>query len=103
MMSLPCLHRLRCRPPASRAAIAAWLALAVVWLAAFPSSASPQSSARDLYEAAQARERTIRAALDASPPEPPPTRDAMRQAVAAYQLVVLRFPASGYCDNALWL
>jgi N-acetylmuramoyl-L-alanine amidase len=27
----------------------------------------------------------------------------MRQAVAAYRQVVLRYPTSGYCDNALWL
>ena len=71
-------------------------------LCARPASAAPQTTAKSLYLAAQAREQTIRAALDGSPPEPPPTRDAMRQAVAAYRLVVLRYPASGYCDNALW-
>ncbi len=85
------------------AVIAAAAAAAAVWLAAAPASAAaPQATAKDLYVAAQAREQAIRAALDASPPDPPPTRDAMRQAVAAYRQVVLRYPASGYCDNALW-
>jgi N-acetylmuramoyl-L-alanine amidase len=88
---------------AHRAALAATLALAMTWLACGPASAAPQSSAKDLYLAAQAREKAVRTALDAAPPGPPPTRDAMRQAVAAYRLVVVRYPTSGYCDNALWL
>jgi N-acetylmuramoyl-L-alanine amidase len=86
-----------------RAVWAAVVAAAVAaGLGARPVSAAPQTAARNLYLAAQAREQSLRAALDASPPEPPPTRDAMRQAVAAYRQVVLRYPASGYCDNALW-
>jgi N-acetylmuramoyl-L-alanine amidase len=87
-----------------RRAVAAAVTAVVVaaCLGARPASAAPQTTAKSLYLAAQAREQTIRAALDASPPEPPPTRDAMRQAVAAYRQVVLRYPASGYCDNALW-
>jgi N-acetylmuramoyl-L-alanine amidase len=85
---------------AVRAAIVA--AAVAACLGARPVSAAPQTAAKNLYLAAQAREQTLRAALDASPPEPPPTRDAMRQAVAAYRQVVLRYPASGYCDNALW-
>ena len=68
-----------------------------------PAPAAPQASAKDLYLSAQTREQAVRAALDASPPNPPPTRDAMRQVVAAYRQVVLRYPTSGYCDNALWL
>jgi N-acetylmuramoyl-L-alanine amidase len=78
-------------------------ALALSGLAAVPGFAAPQANAKDLYLAAQAREKTIRTALDASPPDPSPTRDAMRQVVAAYRQVVLRYPTSGYCDNALWL
>jgi len=84
--------------------MAAACALALAWwLVPAPGEAAPQAGAKDLYEAAQVRERAIRAALDASPPEPPPTRDAMRQVVAAYRQVVLRHPTSGYCDNALWM
>jgi N-acetylmuramoyl-L-alanine amidase len=102
-MTRPRLLRHRRWRAAFPAVLAAALALAVAWPASTRAAADPQPTARDLYESAQARERTLRAALDASPPEPPPTRDAMRQVVAAYRQVVLRFPKSGYCDNALWL
>jgi len=101
-MSVPRLPRHRVRP-ACRAALRVALGLALVWLAAVPAPAAPQASAKDLYLSAQAREQAVRAALDASPPNPPPTRDAMRQVAAAYRQVVLRYPTSGYCDNALWL
>jgi len=83
--------------------IGAALALVMAWQASAPAAATPPPTAKDLFLSAQARERTIRAALDASPTEPPPTRDAMRQVVAAYRQVVLRYPKSGYCDDALWL
>ncbi len=83
--------------------IGAALALVMAWQAPAPAAATPPPTAKDLFLSAQARERTIRAALDASPTEPPPTRDAMRQVVAAYRQVVLRYPKSGYCDDALWL
>ena len=102
-MTLRRLRRHRRPRAAFPVVLAAALALAVAWQAATPAAADPQPTAKDLYESAQARERTVRAALDASPPEPPPTRDAMRQVVAAYRQVVLRFPKSGYCDNAIWL
>jgi N-acetylmuramoyl-L-alanine amidase len=80
-----------------------WCALALLVAAVAPASGRPQAGARDLFLAAQAREKALRLALDASPPGPAPTRDALRQAVAAYRQVVLQYPASGYCDNALWL
>jgi N-acetylmuramoyl-L-alanine amidase len=95
----PRSHRSR---PAMPAAPAVMCALAAVCLASQAAFAAPQPSAKDLYLAAQARERTVRASLDAAPPESPPTRDAMRQVVAAYRQVVLRHPTSGYSDNALW-
>ena len=101
-MTLPGLRRHRIRP-AVRAALGVSLGLTLAWLAGVPVSAAAQSSAKDLYLSAQTRDKAIRAALDASPPDPPPTRDAMRQVVAAYRQVVLRYPTSGYCDNALWL
>lgn len=53
-------------------------------------------SARDSYNRALAQERSVRD--DATHP----TLARMRRAVAAYQAVVRRFPASGYSDNALW-
>lgn len=77
--------------------------MALTVVAAALASGSAQTTARDLFLAAQARERPIRLALASSPPEPAPSRDAMRQVVVAYQQVVLSYPASGYCDNALWL
>ena len=83
--------------------IGAALALVMAWQAPASAAATPPPTAKDLFLSAQARERTIRAALDTSPTEPPPTRDAMRQVVAAYRQVVLRYPKSGYCDDALWL
>lgn len=83
--------------------VGAGLAVALTFVAAAFASGSPQTTARDLFLAAQARERPIRLALASSPPEPAPSRDAMRQVVVAYQQVVLSYPTSGYCDNALWL
>ncbi len=95
--------RMRRRAP-SRFATGALVCLALSWVlaAAAPSSGAQRPGARELFLAAQAREAPIRQALAASPPGPPPTRDAMRQVVAAYRQVVLRFPTSGYCDDALW-
>ncbi|MGE5198858.1 MAG: N-acetylmuramoyl-L-alanine amidase [Rhodospirillaceae bacterium] len=105
-MRLPTVVR-RHVSPALRAAPAAvcvlTAALVVAWGPAAAAAADPQATAKDLYLDAQTRERAIRAALDASPPAPPPTRDAMRQVIASYRQVVLRYPKSGYCDNALWL
>jgi N-acetylmuramoyl-L-alanine amidase len=51
---------------------------------------------RDLYTQALARDRSVRDAKQA------PTLHQIRQAVAAYERVVRRYPASGYADNALW-
>src|SRR5918993_1627615 len=62
--------------------------------AALPGFAA--DSARDMYNRALARERTVR---DESVHA---TLAQMRRAVAAYEAVVRRYPASGYADNALW-
>jgi len=51
---------------------------------------------RVLYTQALARDRAVRDAGQA------PTLRQIRSAVAAYERVVRRNPASGYCDNALW-
>ena len=64
-------------------------------------------SAKDRYEAAQARESAARTAAELVPP----TADTaaidrvvkpVRRAAIAYEAVVRRFPGSGYSDNALW-
>ena len=64
-------------------------------LAGTASSAYAQPP-RDLYTQALARDRAVRDARQ------PPTVRQIRQAVAAYERVVRRYPASGYADNALW-
>ncbi len=51
---------------------------------------------RDLYTQALARDRSVRDAGRA------PTLRQIRAAVAAYERVVRRYPASAYADNALW-
>jgi N-acetylmuramoyl-L-alanine amidase len=64
----------------------------LVTLAAYPAPAEAQSVAV-LFERATAREASARKN---------PTVANLRAAVAAYELVVRRYPRSGYCDNALW-
>ena len=78
------------------------LALAVGLLAPVPVSGQ-RPTARELFDAARAEEDAIRTTL--AHPErnaPDPTREDYLHATAAYRLVVLRYPTSGYCDNALW-
>jgi N-acetylmuramoyl-L-alanine amidase len=58
--------------------------------------AQAQTTAQDLYVQAGERERLVRQASSH------PTLADLRAAVRAYELVVRRFPRSGYCDNALW-
>jgi N-acetylmuramoyl-L-alanine amidase len=62
-------------------------------LAAWPAQAQ---TARELYTRAMAQERAVR---DESTK---PTLVQMRRAVALYESVVRKHPASGYADNALW-
>ncbi|MDQ1348028.1 MAG: N-acetylmuramoyl-L-alanine amidase, partial [Acidobacteriota bacterium] len=51
---------------------------------------------RDLYTRALAQDRAVRDARQT------PTLRQIRTAVASYERVVRRYPASGYADNALW-
>ncbi len=60
------------------------------------------ASAADLYSAALAREQAVRARLDPGRHPTPAVLRQVRAAVHAYEAVVLRYPRSGYCDNALW-
>ena len=69
--------------------------LVVAGLAGGPVEAAAQS-AKTLYTRALDRERSLRDA-----PRKPTLRQ-MRAAVAAYEAIVRRYPASGYSDNALW-
>ena len=61
-----------------------------------PRPARAAESARDMYNRAMALEREVRD--EATKPTPAQ----MRRAVASYEAVVRKHPASGYCDNALW-
>ncbi len=61
-------------------------------LAVLPAQAQAQTAAV-LYQRAQTQAATARKA---------PSRAAFRAAVTAYEKVVLRYPRSGYCDDALW-
>ncbi len=56
----------------------------------------PAEGVRDLYTRAMALERTVRDEANR------PTVAQLRRAVASYEAVVRKHPASGYCDNALW-
>lgn len=76
--------------------------LAALLVSAGTIYASQDTTAKDLFAAAQERERAVRADLAAASAPRAVTRGAIIDAVAAYRLVVSRFPASGYCDDALW-
>src|SRR3954466_12647851 len=72
-------------------------ALLVACTLAAPVAASGDNAARTLYERAMSRERDIRSA-----DQEQTTVEDLRRVIGAYDLVVRRFPASGYSDNALW-
>jgi N-acetylmuramoyl-L-alanine amidase len=58
--------------------------------------AASAQTVRTLYTRALTRERTLRDASSRA------SLRELRRGVSAYQLLVRRYPASAYCDNALW-
>ena len=68
--------------------------IAAVWLM-LPQEAAGQSPA-ERYQDALARERSLRQ------PGARPAADEFRDLIAAYESIVLAFPASDYEDRALW-
>jgi N-acetylmuramoyl-L-alanine amidase len=71
----------------------------LIMLAAVVLGTAAQAAAqppRELYTQALGRDRAVRDARQT------PTLRQIRSAVAAYERVVRRYPASGYSDNALW-
>ncbi len=86
------------------------IACAVALLLAGPAPAAAAPSPRQWYQAAMAREQTLRAGWNEDSPrvqgsnlEPTPaTLKEARAIIVAYEAIVRRYPASGYCDNALW-
>jgi N-acetylmuramoyl-L-alanine amidase len=81
-----------------RLALIATLGIA---LAAPPIGAAAAPTVRTMYNDAFAREQSVRAALAAAD-APAATLDDVRRAIARYEAVVRRYPASSYSDNALW-
>ncbi len=89
--------------------LAAWTASAMVAGAAPvraqtqpPASTTRSAPTADvLFADASAKEAAVRKALAATSPQPTVLR-AVRTVVAEYEGVVRHYPASGYCDDALW-
>ena len=67
--------------------------LLVAWAGLSAPAAASGQTAGVLYERAQAREATARKS---------PTVVGLRAATSAYEQVVLRYPRSGFSDDALW-
>jgi N-acetylmuramoyl-L-alanine amidase len=67
--------------------------LTAAWIVA--PRVSAQTSAATLYEQAQSAEQTARA-------DTPPKLETLRKVAKTYESLVLRYPTSGYADNALW-
>lgn len=83
-------HRLS-RPRPALVAGVLLLTACVFW----PARSRAQTQAATVYEQAQAAEQTARADSPASP-------DSLRKVARTYENLVLRYPTSGYADNALW-
>ena len=82
------------------AVLAAWLSVCAPALA---QSARPQT-AKERFEAAQLRDEQLRVVL-ASVTGDAPSQELSKQltqVMASFEIVVRRFPTSGYADNALW-
>ena len=75
--------------------LAAVLLVAAAFAGPGAATVSAQT-AQTLYTRALARERTLRDANHKA------SLEELRRAIAAYESLVRRYPASAYCDNALW-
>ncbi len=75
--------------------------LTVVAMASMATGVLAQDVDHDLYVAALARERAVRATFPGTPAPAAALKD-IHAIVTAYQTLVRRFPASGYSDDALW-
>lgn len=70
-------------------------ALVLTAILALASPAEAQTPPRVMYERATAQEKLLRESSE-------PTLKELRSAVARYEILVDRYPGSGYTDNALW-
>jgi N-acetylmuramoyl-L-alanine amidase len=84
-----------------RTAIVATLTLVSLVSFAAILRAEAEATPADMYFAAMDREQAVRIAL-ADPGAGPTVASEVRAVVGAYQELVRRRPASGYCDDALW-
>ena len=83
-------HRLiRVLPQAAAAVLVSF------FVASESAAAQTPSPAGALYQQAQSAEQTARA-------DSPPALDTLRKVARSYENIVLRYPTSGYADNALW-
>ena len=76
-----------------------WFSVAAI--ASMSTGVFAEAADRDLYIAANVRERAVRASFAGSPASDAALKN-VHAVVTAYQALVRRFPASGYSDNALW-
>ena len=83
------------RPMQTMSKLASLLLVVAAFAGPGAHTASAQS-ARSLYTKAIARERAVRDA------DRDPSLRQLRATIAAYESLVRRYPASAYCDNALW-
>jgi N-acetylmuramoyl-L-alanine amidase len=79
--------------------------LAVTAVSLAVSVAVSAQTAKDRYTTAMEREQELRTSIDAAAADAPAAEDLLTQinrVVTAYEILVRRFPTSGYADNALW-
>jgi N-acetylmuramoyl-L-alanine amidase len=79
------------------------LAVTALWLAV-AAEVSAQTP-KDRYETAMEREQEVRTSIDTTTADAPTIGGLLSQlnrVVTSYEILVRRFPTSGYADNALW-
>ena len=78
------------------------VATTAIWLSVCTAAAA--QTARERYESAVEREAKVRAQLTSTTGRTaaPDIAAELRQAITAFEIIVRRFPTSGYADNALF-
>jgi N-acetylmuramoyl-L-alanine amidase len=78
------------------------VATTAIWLSVCTAAAA--QTARERYESAMERDARVRAQLSSTndTTAAPDLAADLRQAITAFELIVRRFPTSGYADNALF-
>src|SRR5688500_7866154 len=83
------------RAPVQTATVAIWLLVSAV---------AEAQTARERYESAAEREASVRTLMagHTAPTAPPALVAQVSQVMTAFEILVRRFPTSGYADNALF-